>query len=96
MTVVADGAGGQNAVNVASSLAVTTVAHFFEQTETHASTLPLYDALGLFTALATGIAHPFWQMADPVARFHERVTFLEHIGLIGGLMMAAILRERGQ
>ncbi len=53
-------------------------------------------ALGLFTALATGIAHPFWHIADPVARFHERVTFLEHIGLIGGLMMAAILRERGQ
>lgn len=53
-------------------------------------------ALGLFTALATGIAHPFWDIADPIARFHERVTFLEHIGLIGGLMMAAILRERGQ
>lgn len=48
--IVADGAGGQNAGNVASSLAVTTVAHFFEQTQTHASKLPLYDALGLFTA----------------------------------------------
>ena len=45
--IVADGAGGQNAGNVASSLAVTTVAHFFEQTQTHASKLPLYDALGL-------------------------------------------------
>lgn len=48
--IVADGAGGQNAGNVASSLAVTTIAHFFEQTETHASKLPLFDALGLFTA----------------------------------------------
>ncbi|HHH27293.1 MAG TPA: hypothetical protein ENK57_02945, partial [Polyangiaceae bacterium] len=48
--IVADGAGGQNAGNVASSLAVTTVAHFFEQTETPASKLPLFDALGLFTA----------------------------------------------
>lgn len=51
-------------------------------------------ALGVFTAAATLIAHPFWQVADPVARFHERNTFLEHVGLIGGLMLAAILQER--
>ncbi len=51
-------------------------------------------ALGVFTAAATLIAHPFWQVADPMARFHERNTFLEHVGLIGGLMLAAILRER--
>jgi len=51
-------------------------------------------ALGVFTAIATLIAHPFWQVADPVARFHERNTFLEHVGLIGGLMLAAILQER--
>lgn len=49
-------------------------------------------ALGVFTAIATLIAHPFWQVADPVARFHERNTFLEHVGLIGGLMLAASLR----
>ena len=51
-------------------------------------------ALGVFTAIATLIAHPFWQVADPMARFHERNTFLEHVGLIGGLMLAAIVRER--
>lgn len=51
-------------------------------------------ALGVFTGAATLIAHPYWQVADPVARFHERNTFLEHVGLIGGLMIAAILRER--
>ena len=51
-------------------------------------------ALAVFTAIATLIAHPFWQVADPMARFHERNTFLEHVGLIGGLMLAAILRER--
>lgn len=51
-------------------------------------------ALGVFTAAATLIAHPFWQVADPMARFHERNTFLEHVGLIGGLMLAAILQER--
>ncbi len=51
-------------------------------------------ALGVFTAIATLIAHPFWQITDPMARFHERNTFLEHVGLIGGLMLAAILQER--
>lgn len=53
-------------------------------------------ALGVFTALATPIAHPFWTVAAPIARFHERNTFLEHVGLIGGLMLAAILRERAR
>ena len=48
----------------------------------------------MFTAAATLIAHPFWQVADPMARFHERNTFLEHVGLIGGLMLAAILRTQ--
>lgn len=51
-------------------------------------------ALGVFTAIATLLAHPFWEVSDPVARFHERNIFLEHIGLIGGLMLAAVLRER--
>jgi len=53
-------------------------------------------ALGVFTALATLIAHPFWQAIDPMARFHERNTFFEHVALIGGLMLAAVLRERAQ
>ncbi|WP_448664778.1 DoxX family protein [Sphingomonas sp. CJ20] len=51
-------------------------------------------ALGVFTAIATLIAHPFWSIADPVLRFHERNTFGEHIGLIGGLMLGAILATR--
>lgn len=51
-------------------------------------------ALGVFTAVATLIAHPFWQVADPMQRFHERNTFLEHVGLIGGFMLAAILSHR--
>ena len=51
-------------------------------------------ALGVFTALATLIAYPFWQLTDPVARFHATNSFLEHVGLIGGLMLAAILAER--
>jgi len=48
--VVADGAGGQNAGNVASSIATTTVAHFFEQTRPGAEKLPDLDQLGLPTA----------------------------------------------
>jgi uncharacterized membrane protein YphA (DoxX/SURF4 family) len=53
-------------------------------------------ALGVFTALATLIAHPFWQVTDEMARFHARNTFLEHAGLIGGLMIAAALQERAR
>ena len=51
-------------------------------------------ALGVFTALATVIAHPYWTVADPAERFHALNTFLEHIGLIGGFMLAAILVEK--
>ncbi|MBO9708055.1 MAG: DoxX family protein [Caulobacter sp.] len=51
-------------------------------------------ALGVFTALATLIAHPFWSLADPLERFHALNTFLEHIGLIGGFMLAAALLTR--
>jgi uncharacterized membrane protein YphA (DoxX/SURF4 family) len=51
-------------------------------------------ALGVFTALATLIAHPFWTVVDPLERFHALNTFLEHIGLIGGFMLATILVER--
>jgi uncharacterized membrane protein YoaK (UPF0700 family)/uncharacterized membrane protein YphA (DoxX/SURF4 family) len=36
-------------------------------------------ALGVFTAFATLIAHPFWTVSDQVERFHARNTFLEHI-----------------
>ncbi len=51
-------------------------------------------ALGVFTAVATLVAHPYWTIADPVERFHALNTFLEHIGLIGGLMVAASLVAR--
>jgi uncharacterized membrane protein YphA (DoxX/SURF4 family) len=53
-------------------------------------------ALGVFTVLATLIAHPFWAVADPIARFHERNTFLEHAGLVGGLMLAAIVQDKNR
>jgi len=50
-------------------------------------------ALGVFTAVATLIAHSFWTIADPMARMTALNTFLEHIGLIGGLALAAALAE---
>jgi len=48
-------------------------------------------ALSVFTALATFIAHDFWNAPDATTHFREFNTFLEHLGLIGGLVLAAIL-----
>ena len=45
--LVADGAGGQHAGNVASSLASTTIAHFFEQATPRVGDMPSHDDLGL-------------------------------------------------
>jgi transmembrane protein len=50
--------------------------------------------LGGFTAVATLLAHRFWADADPAVRFQDRNAFWEHAGLIGGLMLAAILAEQ--
>src|ERR1700691_631493 len=47
--IVADGAGGHNAGNVASALATTAIANFFENTQTQAEELPEYDAFGFST-----------------------------------------------
>jgi len=52
-------------------------------------------ALGVFTLAATLIAHAFWTIHDPVARFHDFNSFLEHLGLIGGLALAAIQSHHG-
>ena len=47
-------------------------------------------ALGVFTLLATVVAHGFWRF-EGIERAHQFNTFLEHIGLIGGFLLAAIL-----
>jgi protein phosphatase len=47
--LVADGAGGQNAGNVASALATTSIAHFYERTRAAAEEWPEFDTLGLHT-----------------------------------------------
>jgi transmembrane protein len=51
-------------------------------------------ALGVFTALANLIGHAFWTLPDPMARFHDMNAFTANLGLIGGLMLAAVLSEK--
>ena len=48
--IVADGAGGHNAGNVASALATTAIANFFENTQKEAEAADEYDAFGFSTA----------------------------------------------
>ena len=46
-----------------------------------------------FTAFATLLAHAFWRF-DGVERAHQTATFLEHVAIVGGLVLAAHLAER--
>lgn len=52
-----------------------------------------YGILAVFVALTIPIAHAFWRMEgmDRIREFH---VFVEHISLIGGLMIGAILSRR--
>jgi len=47
-------------------------------------------ALGVFTAIVTVLAHPFWNLQG-AERFAAMSTFLEHIALIAGFVYAAML-----
>lgn len=47
-------------------------------------------ALAGFTVLATPVGHAFWRMQG-MERFHNLNSFLEHIGLVGGLLLFAYL-----
>lgn len=49
--------------------------------------------LGVFTALTIPVAHAFWTMEGERA-FIEMLFVFEHITVIGGLMVAAILWRR--
>ncbi|MDB5415771.1 MAG: DoxX family protein [Rubritepida sp.] len=52
-------------------------------------------ALAIFTALTIPIAHRFWAVEGEMAMI-ELFFVIEHIGLIGGMMLAAILcHKRG-
>ena len=47
-------------------------------------------ALAVFLILTIPIGHPFWKYPEP-KRTHEFHIALEHVTVVGGLMMAAIL-----
>lgn len=52
-------------------------------------------ALAVFTLLTIPIAHPFWSKEGEEA-FRDLTVALEHLSLVGGLTMAAILSRRGR
>ena len=54
--------------------------------------LPRLAALALAGALvpATYAAHAFWTIEDPAARAHQKVQFLKNVGLLGGVLLAAV------
>lgn len=65
--VLADGAGGHNAGNIASALATTAVVHFYEQTQAAAMNWPDFDGVGLQTGarrLATAIQRANQEIVD--------------------------------
>ena len=49
--------------------------------------------LGVFTVLAAITANAFWTMAPGQERFMATNAFFEHLGLVGGLVLAAIVAE---
>lgn len=50
-------------------------------------------ALSVFTLLTIPLVHPFWTKAGEEA-FRDLTVALEHISLVGGLALAAILSRR--
>jgi hypothetical protein len=37
--------------------------------------------------------HDFWNVGDGQQRMGEQVNFLKNVGLLGGILMAAAIRE---
>jgi uncharacterized membrane protein YphA (DoxX/SURF4 family) len=50
-------------------------------------------ALGVLTAIATYVADPFWSVEGP-ARAMAANGFFEHLGLIAGLVLTALVAHR--
>lgn len=50
-------------------------------------------ALAVFTIATIPLAHAFWTMPQPMATM-EMYVVVEHITVLGGLLMAAILAQR--
>ena len=55
-------------------------------------TFPRVAAVALAGALVptTCTAHAFWTVKDPAARSQQRVHFLKNVGLLGGVLLAAV------
>jgi uncharacterized membrane protein YphA (DoxX/SURF4 family) len=53
---------------------------------------PRLAALALAGTLvpATYAAHAFWTIEDPAARAQQRIHFLKNVGLLGGVLLAAV------
>jgi putative oxidoreductase len=54
---------------------------------------PAAVALAASLVPTTLAAHAFWQVADPADRKRQRIQFLKNVGLLGGLMLAALDTE---
>lgn len=52
--------------------------------------------LGVFTFLAALTANAFWAMPAGAERFAATNAFFEHMGLVGGFILAAILGYRAK
>ncbi len=50
-------------------------------------------ALAVFTALTIVLVHTFWKLEEPMATF-SFYTAVEHVGMIGGLLLVSILSAR--
>jgi putative oxidoreductase len=50
-------------------------------------------ALAGFTALATVLYHGFWQ-ASGAARHAQLIAFMEHVAIVGGLLVVSTLEPR--
>jgi putative oxidoreductase len=55
-------------------------------------TFPRFAALALAGALVptTYTTHAFWTVKDPAARSQQKVQFLKNVGLLGGVLLAAV------
>jgi uncharacterized membrane protein YphA (DoxX/SURF4 family) len=52
--------------------------------------------LGVFTVCAALVANAFWAMPAGPERFAATNAFFEHMGLVGGFVLVAILAHRGR
>lgn len=57
--------------------------------------MPRLAALALAGSLipTTFSGHPFWEYDDPQQRGNQRIHFLKNLGLLGGLILAAVDTE---